>query len=203
MTEINNVCESILQEAQRLTHGDRNKDYGHPLDDYTKNAGIINALFAHKLREPFTAAEVALIMVGVKLSRQVNRPKRDNMVDAAGYAWVANACIEETARRAELAAHIKIPRIHTSFCEADTDHSGQCVYPAKGAERTGECVENRLPAGADSLAKALYRASQESQHAQAAHYAEQKAAPQERQCGHEPAPVHPGSQDSRGYPVFR
>lgn len=184
MTEIQDFGESILQEAQRLTHGDRNKDYGHPLDDYTKNAGLINALFAHKLREPFTAAEVALIMVGVKLSRQVNRPKRDNMVDAAGYAWVANACIEETARRAEIAARSKLPSIDT------------CVYPAKSAERTGECVENRLPAGADGLAKALYRASQESQRAQVSHYVGPTASLQGSQGDREPVPTPPDSREN-------
>jgi len=130
---VQDVGESILLEAQRLTHGDRNKDYGHPLDDYTKNAGIINALFAHKLREPFTAADVALIMVGVKLSRQVNRPKRDNMVDAAGYAWVANACIEEMERRAEIA------QLNSKTCEVSR-------------------LDSPVPAGADGLAKALSRA---------------------------------------------
>lgn len=90
---------SILLEAQKLTHGDRNADYGHPLDDYTKNAGMVSALLKHKLKEPLSASDMALIMVCVKLSRQVHRPKRDNMVDAAGYAWVAQACAEETERR--------------------------------------------------------------------------------------------------------
>lgn len=128
--------ESILLEAQRLTHGPRNADYGHPLDDYSKNAGAINALFKHKLREDFTAADVALIMVVVKLSRQVNRPKRDNMVDAAGYAWVANACIEETERRAEMAA------IQTKTACDDL-------------VRTVSRLNSPPPAGADGLAKAL------------------------------------------------
>lgn len=91
--------ESILQEAQRLTHGARNKDYGHPLDDYTRTAAMVSAMLAHKLKEPLTAAEMALAMVCVKMSRQVNAPKRDNMVDAAGYAWVSHACLEELERR--------------------------------------------------------------------------------------------------------
>lgn len=91
--------ESILQEAHRLTHGDRNKDYGHPLDDYTRTAALASALLAHKLKEPLTADEMAMVMICVKLSRQVHRPKRDNMVDAAGYAWVAQECVDETERR--------------------------------------------------------------------------------------------------------
>lgn len=92
--------ESILQEAHRLTHGTRNKDYGHPLDDYTRTAALISALFAHKLKEPLIAEEAALIQCCVKLSRHTNAPKRDNMTDLAGYAWVVWACAEERARRA-------------------------------------------------------------------------------------------------------
>jgi hypothetical protein len=138
---VQDAGESILHEAHRLTHGDRNKDYGHPLDDYSKNAGAINALFKHKLREDFTAADVALIMVVVKLSRQVNRPKRDNMVDAAGYAWVANACIEEKARREEMAS------IRTN---------AQCDELVRSVSRL-DCPP---PVGADGLARALYQTAQ-------------------------------------------
>lgn len=91
--------ESILEEAQRLTHGDRNADYGHPLDDYTRTAGLVSALLAHKLKEPISPQEMALAMCCVKLSRQVHRPKRDNLTDLAGYAWVADRCVDEAARR--------------------------------------------------------------------------------------------------------
>jgi hypothetical protein len=33
--------------------------------------------------------QVPLMMIAVKLSRQINRPKRDNLVDIAGWARVA------------------------------------------------------------------------------------------------------------------
>lgn len=98
MDSITKESESILQEAERLTHGNRNKDYGHPLDDYTRTAALASALIAHKLTSPITAGEMAMIMICVKLSRQVHSPKRDNMTDAAGYAWVAHACEVETNR---------------------------------------------------------------------------------------------------------
>lgn len=99
-TVVDEGGESILQEAHRLTHGARNKDYGHPLDDYTRTARMFSALMADKLKEPLTAADMAMAMMCVKLSRQANSPKRDNMTDAAGYAWVVQACHEEEARRA-------------------------------------------------------------------------------------------------------
>lgn len=99
--------ESILQEAHRLTHGPRRVDYGHPLDDYGRTAALFSALIAHKLKEPLTAHEMALGLVCVKLSREMNHPKRDNSVDGAGYFWVAHACLEEAARRANQSATTK------------------------------------------------------------------------------------------------
>lgn len=76
---------SILEEAQSLTTGDRNDDYGHPADDFAKVVGMVNAAFAHKLKEPFTIYDWPLIMNMVKISREINVPKRDNRVDGAGY----------------------------------------------------------------------------------------------------------------------
>lgn len=98
-TAIKAEQESILQEAHRLTHGPRRADYGHPLDDYSRTAALGSALLAHKLKEPITAAEMALLMCCVKLSRQIHVPKRDNMTDLAGYAWVAQECLDEAERR--------------------------------------------------------------------------------------------------------
>lgn len=76
-----------------LVFGDRQAAYHHPLDDYTATAGIINAMFSHKLLEPLTAEECELIMVAVKLSRlSRNLEHRDSLVDIVGYAL----CIERT-----------------------------------------------------------------------------------------------------------
>jgi len=72
---------SPLLDAQRLVYGPREHAYGHPADDFGRTAQIWSAILGY----PITAAQVGLCMVGVKLSRQVNRPKRDNLVDAAGY----------------------------------------------------------------------------------------------------------------------
>jgi hypothetical protein len=37
-----------------------------------------------------STAEAALCMVGIKMAREVNRPKRDNRVDGAGYFAVVD-----------------------------------------------------------------------------------------------------------------
>jgi len=77
--------ESVLIEAQGLVHGDRNAAYGSPLSDYTRTAGMVSAMLAHKLKEPLSAEDLICVMICVKLSRQQNKPKRDNAVDGAGY----------------------------------------------------------------------------------------------------------------------
>lgn len=99
--------ESILQEAHRLTHGDRGADYGHPLDNMGLTADIVSAILSRKLKEPITASEMALVLAGVKLARQIHRPKRDNMTDTAGYAWVAQECLDEAVRRNDLTKETK------------------------------------------------------------------------------------------------
>ena len=91
--------ESILLEAERLTNQDRRETYGHPLDDYSRTAALFNALFAHKLKEPFAAEDLQLTMVLVKLSRQIHMPKRDNLTDAAGYLNCIDLTQNERIRR--------------------------------------------------------------------------------------------------------
>ena len=94
MGEHRQVTESILEEAQHLTHGPRSGEYGPPHVDYARTAAMVSAMLAHKLKEPLSAHDLSLVMCCVKLSRQMNKRKRDNMVDLAGYAWVAHECAE-------------------------------------------------------------------------------------------------------------
>jgi len=82
----------VLQEADKLVNGDRQKDYGSPSDDFLRTAGAINALYGTS----FAACDVGKIMMIVKLSRSLQSPtKRDHYVDAAGYAQCAWRCIED------------------------------------------------------------------------------------------------------------
>ena len=78
---------NILQEADKLTGGDRNDDYGHPFHDFQRTAAMVTALVSHKLKpgERITEEDWSRFMVCCKLSRDVNKAKRDNLVDGAGY----------------------------------------------------------------------------------------------------------------------
>lgn len=78
--------ESALQEAQRLVHGGRGADYGHPIDDYTRTGRMWGAILGTGDIDPRIAC---LMMAAVKISREVNKHKKDNLTDLAGYAECA------------------------------------------------------------------------------------------------------------------
>lgn len=77
---------TILEEAHRLTSTEREADYGHPADDWRRTASIWSAILGVEV----TPEKACLCMIAVKLSRECNQPKRDNLVDICGYA----RCIE-------------------------------------------------------------------------------------------------------------
>lgn len=88
--------EDILEEALRITRGDRQAQYGPPDQDFRRTAGIWTSLFGHLLKDgaAFEPMHVALAMIGLKLSRQMHQRKRDNWTDIAGYARCGSICDE-------------------------------------------------------------------------------------------------------------
>jgi hypothetical protein len=101
------VQETILQEAQRLVHGNRQASYGHPIDDYTCTGRLWSAILDRWLRDigylkdsdiklPDIDPRIAtLMMSAMKISREVHKHKRDNLVDQAGYAECTSMIAEK------------------------------------------------------------------------------------------------------------
>jgi hypothetical protein len=93
------MSTNILQKADRVTSQDRQDSYGHPLDNWTLTANLVNALFADKLKEAFTAEDMMLFMNQVKVARERHKPSEDNKLDIAGYARCKEMIEQERERR--------------------------------------------------------------------------------------------------------
>ena len=81
------TTDSILTEAERLVTTDRQETYGPPHEDFAKTAEFWSTLLSARngRRVTVTNQDVALMMVLLKVSRELHTPTRDNLVDAAGY----------------------------------------------------------------------------------------------------------------------
>lgn len=90
-------------EAEYLVTGDRNADYGHPLDDFERIATVWSMILGTSV----TPEQIALCMTGLKLAREVHKPKRDNITDAHGYLITYQMVREERARRGDSAGSIR------------------------------------------------------------------------------------------------
>lgn len=86
--EIIEEQESILSIAQRVTSGDRRRDYGSAKENHDKIADMWNTyLMIRKEHDGLiSASDVAAMMILLKLARHANSPKKDNFTDIAGYA---------------------------------------------------------------------------------------------------------------------
>lgn len=94
---------TVLEIADELVNGDRQRDYGHPLDNFTDIADLWTVVL-RKSRGgveflPVSAEEVALCMDLLKVSRECNTPKRDNRVDGPGYWKCLDMIVTERERR--------------------------------------------------------------------------------------------------------
>lgn len=85
--------ETVTAEADRIVSGDRNSFYGPPYYDFKRTGRMWGAIL--NLDRDIQPYEVGLCMVALKVSREVNKRKRDNMVDTAGYAKCVDLCNQE------------------------------------------------------------------------------------------------------------
>lgn len=107
------MTQSVLDEARRLVHGARSADYGHPLDNHVTTAELFSAYLDRKYGSSaceIDADDVCWFNVLQKCSRDADTPKRDNLVDVAGYAENLQIVRDERARRAD--ADAELERLH-------------------------------------------------------------------------------------------
>lgn len=106
MTTYKNKKEEVLLMANEAVNGDRNIQYGDPNVDFQRTATMWNMLIAQRLNQKLdsgltpdnllTSADVGLMMILLKCSREMHAPKLDNMVDIAGYAACSEHCKPST-----------------------------------------------------------------------------------------------------------
>lgn len=77
---------SILDEAAKIAGVDRSEAYGHPLDNHRRIAALWQAYLDARKPGALTPQDVARMMILLKVARDIHAPKRDNLVDIAGYA---------------------------------------------------------------------------------------------------------------------
>ncbi len=82
--------ERLLGDGLEVINGDRQDQYGSPEDSFM--------VIAHRwtdylrirygLKGDLSSADVAFMMADLKMARQMNQNKRDNLVDAVGYLGI-------------------------------------------------------------------------------------------------------------------
>lgn len=105
---------NILQEADKIIHGDRNEDYGTPLDNHGTTAALWNAYLAalqRRGKHALDAEDVCWLNVLQKISREATTGahKRDTAVDVAGYAGNVEMVRDEVDRRQIAVENLRAP----------------------------------------------------------------------------------------------
>lgn len=95
-----NKNELPHEEAARIVLGPRGAYYDSPLPNFERTGLIWSGVLYSKLKDGvrITPEDVALCMVGVKLSREAFRHKRDNIVDAHGYLLTYQMVLDEKTK---------------------------------------------------------------------------------------------------------
>lgn len=78
---------SSLDIAKEIIYGDREQTYGHPSKNLEKIAQLWTLYFHQKYGAEVIVSmeDVCWMMNLLKMSRQMNQAKQDNVVDAIGY----------------------------------------------------------------------------------------------------------------------
>lgn len=90
---------TILVSAFNLINGERQGDYGDPRESFERIARFWSVYLGHEV----SGKDVAMMMVLLKMSREMSGHKPDNLLDMAGYVGLAEYMegeYEERGRKA-------------------------------------------------------------------------------------------------------
>lgn len=92
---------SPLKEAEKLVHSDRAKQYGNPHESWSCIAKMWSAMLTRKTGVEITIRPefACLMMAALKLAREANEHKEDNLVDACGYLECSSMCLDHEQRK--------------------------------------------------------------------------------------------------------
>jgi hypothetical protein len=82
---------AAIRRALEIVTGDRQRDYGDPVECHARAAGLVHLMTGLDL----TPRDVAMVLVAVKLARLRHDPgHEDSIVDAIGYLGIAGMCAQ-------------------------------------------------------------------------------------------------------------
>jgi hypothetical protein len=100
--------KSILQEAHEIVNErseEKTREYGDFSESMERAARIASAMGTTQ----FTAVDLFNVMIAMKLSRQSNKYKRDNLLDAAAYIQGLDNYHNQMGTAVEVKAETPIP----------------------------------------------------------------------------------------------
>jgi hypothetical protein len=79
----------VLNHADNIIHGERQRDYGSASHSFSTIADLWSAYLGHEV----TPEQVCMMMILLKIGRSTKSAQFDSLVDIAGYAALADTVI--------------------------------------------------------------------------------------------------------------
>ena len=96
-TQMTNVMDDTASMQALAVVEDRQAKYGSPQSNFADIGSLVQTVLKEKLKDGTIvhSTDVALIMIGVKLSREAFKHSRDNIIDIIGYAECLDRIYEQ------------------------------------------------------------------------------------------------------------
>lgn len=130
-----------LVRALRLNFGEREEQYGHPYENYSRIRGLWSIIAG----VPLSYTQVCYMMIALKMGRELSTPHldEDNNVDIAGYIGVLNRI---QLRLEEIDGLNATAEGAPEVADEELPEAGAAPTPAR-ASRGGGRAKPRAPKG--------------------------------------------------------